>query len=367
MIRFHEKPFLEYLLELLRDQGFQRVLLLLGYLPEVVRDYFGNGSRWGIRVDYSVTDVENDTGTRVRMAREQIDPLFLFMYCDNYWPMNFNKVWAQYESKPSSAQLTVYDNQDRYTRDNILVGTDGVVVRYDRSRKQEGLRGVDIGFAILRKELLDMIPEENVSFEQSVYPRLVEQGQMTAFVTSHRYYSVGSLERLDLTREFLERRPAIILDRDGVLNRKMPEAQYVRSWRDWEWISGSKDAIAMFKQAGYRVIIVSNQAGIARGVMSEADLSEIHRQMIAEVEAAGGGIDAIYVCPHGWDDACACRKPKPGMLFAAQRDFSLDLSRISFIGDDDRDQLAADAAGCRGLKVTESVRLIDRAREILVH
>jgi histidinol-phosphate phosphatase family protein len=367
MIRFHGKPFLEYLIEMLRGQGFERILLLLGYLPDVITEYFGDGERWDAQIEYAITDPEDDTGRRLKLARDRIDPVFLLAYCDNYWPMDFAQVWQQYEQGSAPAQLVVYRNDDDYTRDNILVGPDGIVAGYDRSRRSPGLKGVDIGFAVLRNELLDMLPDENVSFEQTVYPQLVGRRHLGAFLTSHRYYSVGSPERLPLTSEFLARRPTVILDRDGVLNKKMPRAEYVRSWADWEWIPGSLEAVALFSRAGYRVIVASNQAGIARGMVSPGGLQEIHRRMTAEIKEKGGDIDAIYYCPHGWDEGCECRKPKPGLLFAAQREFSLDLSRTPFIGDDARDRAAAEAAGCPALTVTDNLRLLDHARQMLAH
>ena len=98
-------------------------------------------------------------------------------------------------------------------------------------------------------------------------------------MTDHRYYSVGSLKRLPLTEAFLARRPAVILDRDGVLNKKAPKAQYVRSWHEFEWLAGAKEALRLFKEAGYRVIVVSNQAGVGRGAMTETQLVEIHERM----------------------------------------------------------------------------------------
>jgi D-glycero-D-manno-heptose 1,7-bisphosphate phosphatase len=184
-------------------------------------------------------------------------------------------------------------------------------------------------------------------------------------VTGHRYYSVSSHERLPATAEFLARCPAVILDRDGVLNKRPPRAQYVRSWEGWEWLPGAREALRVLKEAGYRVIVVSNQAGIARGAMTERDLAGIHERMSLDTEEAGGHIDAIYSCPHGWDDGCACRKPKPGMLYAAQRDFHLDLNRTSFIGDDERDAQAAEAAGCPWVLVSEEHTLLDATHHLL--
>jgi len=139
----------------------------------------------------------------------------------------------------------------------------------------------------------------------------------------------------------------------------------VRSWDDWVWLPGAKEALRLFKDAGYRVILVSNQAGIARGVMTEAALAEVHEHMKAEARAAGGDIDAVFHCPHGWNEGCECRKPKPGMLFQAQHAFQLDLTRTWFIGDDERDSEAARAAGCPSILVDETRSLLDVTREML--
>jgi histidinol-phosphate phosphatase family protein len=365
MIEFHRKPFLEYLIEMVRDQGFQRFLILLGYLPDVIQDYFGDGSRWGVEIEYAVSAPEDDTGRRLKLAEPRIDPVFLLMYSDNYWPMPFDEMWQKFVSSGTSALVTVYRNNDQYTRDNLRVDEVGYIETYDKSRTAPNLHGVDIGFMILKRPVLNLLPNGNVSFENTVYPQLVAQRQLQAYITEHRYYSVGTHERLPLTKEFLAHRPAVLLDRDGVLNRKMPRAQYVCSWADWEWLPGAREALRLFKDAGYRVIVISNQAGIARGAMTEAILLDIHERMKQEVREASGEINAIYYCPHDWDEGCECRKPRPGMFFQAQRDLSLDLSRTYFIGDDERDVQAADAAGCPWALVSEDVSLLDITHGLL--
>ena len=365
MIEFHGKPFLEYLIEMIRDQGIDRFLLLLGYLPEAVQDYFGDGGKWGVSIEYSVTAERDETGRRLKMARSRIDPSFLLMYCDNYWPMQLDSMSRQFGAGDAKAMVTVYRNADGYTRDNLRVDDDGYVVEYDKSRTSPGLSGVDIGFIFLNRSVIDMLSDENVSFEEVIYPQLVAQRQLRAYVTDHRYYSVGSLDRLQLTEEFLARRLAVLLDRDGVLNERPPRGEYVRSWSEWEWLPGSKEALGLLNENGYRVIIVSNQSGIARGKMTEAAVAEIHKRLTAEVVDAGGEISRIFYCPHGWDDGCECRKPRPGMLFQAQRDFSLDLTRTYFIGDDERDAQAAEAAGCPWAMITDEVSLLDVTRELL--
>ncbi len=304
-------------------------------------EHFGDGSEYGLRVTYDVTEPDDLTAFRVQNASGLIEERFLLLYCDNYWPMDFGDMWDQYVSRGLSAQITVYANDDGYSRSSVIVDEDGVVQVFDRSRTTLGLQGVEISYAILERDVvLPLLSEEQELFEQAVYPALAERGQLGAYWSGHRYYSVGGHERLPLTEAFLAREPAVILDRDGVLNAKPPKAEYVRAPE-------------------------SNQAGIGRGMMSEADLEAVHGKMLTEAEAAGGRIDAVYVCPHDWDEGCSCRKPAPGMLWQAQREHNLDLTRVTFIGDDERDGQAADAAGCASLLVDEDNSLLDYAELLL--
>jgi D-glycero-D-manno-heptose 1,7-bisphosphate phosphatase len=366
MIEFHGRPFMEYTVERLAEEGLERVLMLLGYLPEVIRDHFGDGRRFGLRIDYSVSDADDLTARRLQLAAHRIDPLFVLLYCDNYLPVRMESWWERYRSLGLPVMTTVYDNADGYSRDNVRVSPEGRIEVFDRSRSAPGLRGVEVGYAIMPRSILSRLPPDGDELvEQALYPSLAREGLLGAYVTQHRYYSVGSMHRLPVTEAFFAREPAIILDRDGVLNVRPPRAQYVRRPSDFVWLPGALEAVRLLAAAGYRVIVVSNQAGIGRGVMTEADLDAVHARMAQAVVAAGGRIDAIYHCPHDWDEGCDCRKPKPGMLFQAQRDHNLDLTRTPFVGDDDRDGEAAAAAGCPFLKVDDSTSLLDQVRKLV--
>ena len=364
MIEVCGKPFLEHQLLMLREHGFKRILLLLGYLPDVVQDYFGDGRKWGLEIDYSITAVEDKTGRRLKLAEQKIEDIFLLLYCDNYWPMPMEKMWRRYLEANAPMMVTVYSNKDNYTKSVLRVDEAGFVTAYDKTRKTPDLQGTEISYAIMRRELVAGLPDGNIGLEETLFPSLIPRRQLAAFVTHHRYYSVGDTFRLPITEAFLARRPAIILDRDGVLNEKAPRANYVRNWGEFKWLPGACESLRLLKEAGFRVIVVSNQAGIGRGVMSEDDLFDIHRRMVKEAEEAGGRIDAIYYCPHDWDEGCDCRKPKPGMLFQAQHDFNLDLSRTVFIGDDERDGQAAEAAGCLSALVSGEKTLLKIVAEL---
>lgn len=359
MVEVHGRPFLAYLVEMLRDQGIERVLLLLGYLPDPIIDYFGDGSAFGVRIDYDVTPPDDPTSARLLHARERLDHVFLMLYCDNYWPLSLDRHWARFRDAGAPALVTVYRNGDGATRDNVRIDADGFVEVYDGGRSEPGLQGNEIGYAIVERHLLDLLPDGSQPVERALYPILVGDRRLAALVTDHRYYSVGSHERLPATERFLARRPTLFLDRDGVLNRRPAVAEYIRRPEDVEWLPGALDAVRRLTQAGVRLIVISNQAGIARGAMSTADLDAVESRMRADIAATGGQIEAFLYCPHGWDEGCTCRKPRPGLLFEAQRRYDLDLTRTPFLGDDARDGEAAAAAGSPFVLVTDDHSLAD--------
>jgi D-glycero-D-manno-heptose 1,7-bisphosphate phosphatase len=141
----------------------------------------------------------------------------------------------------------------------------------------------------------------------------------------------------------------VLLDRDGVINHDSDA--FIKSPDEWQPIDGSLEAIAMLNAHGYQVIVVTNQSGIARGLLDEPMLEKIHAKLRRLVSEKGGNITAIYFCPHGADSDCACRKPKPGMLKAFAADFHADLTTIGVIGDSLRDLQAADAVGAKPILV----------------
>jgi D-glycero-D-manno-heptose 1,7-bisphosphate phosphatase len=365
MIPVLGRPFLEYLVELLREQGISRLLLLLGYRADVIQRHFGDGAKWRVRITYAVTDESDETGRRLALARDALDATFLLLYADNYWPLQLESMWDRFRANTASAMVTVYRNRDGLTRNNVRVDDKDRVVAYDPTRNSPGLNGVEIGYMILSTRALEGLSEANLSVGRSLLAPLAERGDLAAYLTDHRYYSIGSPERLVSTEAFLQRRPAIILDRDGVLNRRPARAEYVRTWTEFTWLPGAKDALRLFANAGYRVVVITNQPGIARGSLTRTALNDIHDQMCADVSSSGGRIDRIYVCPHDWNEGCECRKPRPGMLFEAQHDLDLDLSRTFVIGDDERDIAAAKAAGSPWRIASDAVTLLDHTRELL--
>lgn len=143
--------------------------------------------------------------------------------------------------------------------------------------------------------------------------------------------------------------PIIILDRDGVIN--YDSVEYIKSPDEWLPIPGSLDAIAQLNRSGFRVLIVTNQSGIARGYYDIDTLDLIHEKMMQELASVGGYIEEIFFCPHHPDELCSCRKPQPGMLFQIAEKYPINLQETFFIGDSIGDIRAAQTAGCMPILV----------------
>lgn len=144
---------------------------------------------------------------------------------------------------------------------------------------------------------------------------------------------------------------AAFLDRDGVINKKAPNDGYIAHPRDFQLLPGVADAIALLNRAGFLTVVVTNQRGIAKGLVSPGDLTQIHAKMSAELATAGARLDAIYFCPHEIDPPCTCRKPAPGMLLTAAAEHHIDLPNSWMIGDSESDREAGVRAGCRTITI----------------
>src|SRR5579864_7999794 len=153
----------------------------------------------------------------------------------------------------------------------------------------------------------------------------------------------------------------VFLDRDGVINENRDD--YVKSWNEFRFIAGSREAIAKLTRAGHTIVICTNQAAIARGQVSIEVIEEIHRRMVAEIAAVGGEVAKVYYCPHAKDANCSCRKPRPGMLLRARDELGIDLHDAIFIGDSMTDIRAGLAAGVHTVLVLSGLGL----EQIRVH
>jgi len=144
---------------------------------------------------------------------------------------------------------------------------------------------------------------------------------------------------------------AVFIDRDGVINQKAEEGAYVTRWEDFHLLPGVAEAISLLHQAGWSVIVISNQRCVAKGLLTIAELEGIHQKMLEELARSGAKLDGIYYCPHDKEPPCSCRKPSPGMLLTAAQEHQIDLSSSWIVGDSESDIEAGRRAGCGTVRI----------------
>jgi D-glycero-D-manno-heptose 1,7-bisphosphate phosphatase len=143
----------------------------------------------------------------------------------------------------------------------------------------------------------------------------------------------------------------VFVDRDGVINRGAAEGDYILRWDDFHFLPGVPEAIRALQDAGWRVMVVTNQRCVGKGLLTIAELEAIHQKMKEELAKAGAKLDGIYYCPHAKEAQCDCRKPSPGMLLRAARAHDIDLSASWMVGNSERDMEAGRRAGCRTVRI----------------
>ena len=144
---------------------------------------------------------------------------------------------------------------------------------------------------------------------------------------------------------------AIFLDRDGVINQRPVEGEYITRWEDFRLLPGVAESISLLNRAGYRVIVITNQRCVAKQQITEAALQEMHRRMLETLSPQGATVDAVYYCPHDHEPACQCRKPEPGMILEAARAWGIDLKASWMVGDSASDIEAGRRSGCKTIYV----------------
>ena len=154
---------------------------------------------------------------------------------------------------------------------------------------------------------------------------------------------------------------AVFLDRDGVINRKPPDGDYVTRWEDFHILPGVAEGLALLNRASFSVIVVTNQRCIAKGLMSAAELEKMHERMTELLGKAGAIVDGTFYCPHEIEPACNCRKPAPGMLLNAARSHGIELSASWMIGDSEIDVEAGRNAGCKTVRLLPTNEALDKA------
>ncbi len=346
------RPFIEYLLSHCRRFGFARALLLVGPYIDRFDDVLGDGSALGMEITLIPEPEPAGTGGALIYAADQLDDRFLMMNGDSFLDADLTQLMSKMlRTGDTSVAIRHLEDTGRYGR--ITLNGDQVI---DFAEKAEGGPGhVNGGIYMLGKSILDQVGEPPVSLEVDVLPKLAEAGRLRGVTCSGNFIDIGIPEDLARSQELLpswNRRPVAFLDRDGVLN---VDTGYVHKPEDFVWKKGAPEAIRMLNESGYLVCVVTNQAGVARGFYTEAVVDALHEWINEQLIVHGAHVDAFYYCPHhptagqgNYLSDCPCRKPQPGMVLKALKEWSVDRSRSFLVGDKVSDIQAGEAAGIPG-------------------
>jgi histidinol-phosphate phosphatase family protein len=365
-------PLLEHHIRQLKAQGIREFVINLHHLATRITDYFGDGSRFGVRIEYSdETDGLLDTAGAIRKAAPLLGDEFLLIYGDQLHFFDVSPLLALHRERGALATLVLKRSDLPQNGDMVEVdATSGRITHwYPRPHSIVDFHGslyLNAGLYVLSSRIMDLIPPGRpASLDGEVLPSALADGHpLYAVPTDADILDIGTPAKYDLAKAWFaahssRRQRALFLDRDGVILEALPRGEYLTRLDQLKLVDGIGDLVRMAKAAGYRTLVATNQPQVGRGLLSEDQLQVVHGRMSALLD---GLLDAIYYCPHTDADACDCRKPKDGMLLRASREFQVALDRSIFVGDSDRDVLAGTTAGCRTVFIRNAHNAADAGR-----
>ena len=377
MIKIDGKPVLEHEILNLREQGFTDIILTVGHLGNIITDYFGDGSKFGVNIEYYIEETPLGNAGALFKIRDKLTDDFLLLNADAVFDIDFRRFVEFHKSHGGLVTLFTHPNSHPYDSGIVIADGNGVVLQWlakEDDRPDYYKNRVNAGLHVISPKVLDIdISTEKVDLDRQILKPLAGTGKMYVYDSPEYVKDMGTPDRYEsVCRDFSEgkvkarnlhnKQKAVFLDRDGVINKYVG---FLRNIDDFELLDGVSKAIRKINESGYLAIVVTNQPVIARGEVSFAELTEIHNKMETLLGEDGAYLDAIYFCPHHTDKGfdgeipelkfdCDCRKPKPGMLIKAAREFNIDLTKSWMVGDSDSDIMAGKNAGCSTVLIGES-------------
>lgn len=373
MIKIGGKPVLEREIECLRSQGFDDIILTVGHLGKVICDYFGDGRRFGVNIDYYFEQEPLGNAGALFKIKDKLKDDFLLLNGDAIFDIDFNRFVAYHKKCGGLATLFTHPNSHPYDSSIIISAADGSVEKWltkEDERPEFYKNRVNAGLHVLSPEILSGKFAEKVDLDRDILKPLAGTGKMFVYDspeyvkdmgTPERYYAVcrdfkaGKVESKNLHKQ----QKAIFLDRDGTINKYVG---FLTNIEDFVLENGVIEAVKKINDSGYLAIVITNQPVVARGEVTFDGLEKIHNKMETLLGVGGAYLDAIYYCPHhphkGFEGEiaelkidCECRKPKPGMILKAAEDYNIDLAQSWMIGDGESDILCGKNAGCRTAEI----------------
>ena len=360
--------FLDVVLEEAARKGFTDLLLLAGHLGEQVEAAYAGRSFGAARVRVLREPEPMGTGGALGFAAAALDPWFVMGNGDSLFDINLRALAAPGEGFDGRVALREVPDPARYGA--VRLEGARITAFLEKRADLPGPALINGGLYLLRREAALARIAGPCSIEADVFPALAAAGRLHGQRFEGYFLDMGLPDTYaQACAEIPARRvrPCAFLDRDGTLNR---DEGYTHRVEDLEWLPGAVEAVRLLNDAGYRVIVVTNQAGVARGHYREADVQRFHAAMAQALAAHGAWIDAFHYCPHHPEAVlehyrCADhpdRKPNPGMLLNAIREHAINPAASFLVGDQDSDVAAARAAGIEGVKISSPGGLLDVVR-----
>lgn len=347
-------PFLTYVIRYLLSQGVEKFIFSLGYKHEVTEDFLNTQFP---TIQYRCV-VENEplgTGGAIQLAcKLATEKNVLVLNGDTLFKTNFESLSFFHTQKNAACTLALKPMQD-FDRYGVVETDESNRVRNFKEKKfyHTGLINGGV-YALNTNEFLRKNFPEKFSFEKDFLEQAYRDGNIFGLLQDAYFIDIGIPEDYEKAQAELKYFPpdlqkidpawTLFLDRDGVINHEKM-GDYIRNWQEFHFYDGVKEAIKILSQKFGKIIVVSNQRGVGKGLMTEDDLADIHQKMIAELENAGGRINKIYYCT-SMDTRHFERKPNPGMALKAKKEFaSIDFSRSIMVGNNSSDMLFGRNAG----------------------
>lgn len=373
MIPVAGKPILEWQILKLKKQGVFDFVFCVGYLGQIIKDYFQDGSKWGVHIDYVVEDTPLGTCGALFYLKNRIKNDFLLVNGDLIFDININRFLEYHKQKGGVATILTHPNSHPYDSGLIVTDKEGKIVRWMTKEEPRTWyhNRVNSGIHMFSPRVFDFFPElKKVDLDREILKPMIPTGQLFAYDSPEYVKDMGTPDRYrqveaDIQSGLVEAKnlshpqKAIFLDRDGTINKMVG---FLRSPDQFELLPGVASAIKKINNSGYLAIVITNQPVIARGEVTFEELDEIHRKMETLLGQEGAYIDDLFFCPHHPDKGfpgeipelkidCDCRKPKPGMIFKARDKYHINLSQSYMVGDQKRDEETAINAGCKACRI----------------